>query len=147
MWIIFEGLDKSGKTTLMREFAKATQYTHILIDRGPAGYITYDVLFKRHTSNREANFLQQAKHITQNNTIVIYCYANEEVTNRRLQQHNEKQIEVNKTFEQMQDMYTQNVFKCYGMDSVMTLNTSYHSIESCVARIIKAINDVDIVEF
>ena len=50
MFVIFEGLDKTGKTTLEWELLKATNFKHIVIDRGPVGYMTFDRLFGRSTN-------------------------------------------------------------------------------------------------
>ena len=48
MWVIFEGLDKAGKTTLEWEFLKATNFKHVVIDRGPVGYMTFDKILGRY---------------------------------------------------------------------------------------------------
>ena len=42
MWIIFFFFYKVGKTTLEWEFLKATNFKHVVIDRGPVGYMTFD---------------------------------------------------------------------------------------------------------
>ena len=47
MWVIFEGLDKAGKGTLEWGLLKATNFKHIVIDRGPVGYMVFDKLFNR----------------------------------------------------------------------------------------------------
>ena len=47
MIIIFDGMDKVGKTTLIHALDKATNYEHIIIDRGPNSYLVYDKLYKR----------------------------------------------------------------------------------------------------
>lgn len=37
MYLIFEGLDKTGKTTIIEEINKRTKYKYITRDRGAAG--------------------------------------------------------------------------------------------------------------
>jgi len=45
--VIFEGMDKTGKTTLKEEFNKRTNFIHYVVDRGPISNIVYNNLFNR----------------------------------------------------------------------------------------------------
>ena len=51
MWVIFEGLDKVGKTTLEWDLHRATNFKHVVIDRGPVGYMVFDKIFDRETED------------------------------------------------------------------------------------------------
>lgn len=46
-FIFFEGVDKVGKTTLLRAVDKATNYQHFCIDRCLGSAYTYDLITKR----------------------------------------------------------------------------------------------------
>lgn len=46
-FIFFEGVDKVGKTTLLRAVDKATNYRHFCIDRCLGSAYTYDLITKR----------------------------------------------------------------------------------------------------
>ena len=94
MWVIFEGLDKTGKGTLEKEFCKATNYEHVIIDRGPVGYIIYDHIFGRVESDRIINFTRQIQQINMScNSAIIHCHADESEVNERLKKHGEHQID------------------------------------------------------
>ena len=45
--IVFEGPDKSGKSTLVREFNKATNFAYLVLDRGTVSSKVYSELFGR----------------------------------------------------------------------------------------------------
>lgn len=74
MWVIFEGLDKAGKTTLEWEFLKATNFKHVVIDRGPVGYMTFDKILGRETKLGNQEFIYQARKIMKSGDfMVVYC--------------------------------------------------------------------------
>lgn len=140
MWVIFEGLDKTGKTTLEWEFLKATNFKHIIIDRGPAGYLVFDRILKRATKEGNKNFIKQAKQIADNkDALVVYCFANEDVVNERLAAHNEKQLQSGYDYNFMQKVYFSNVKHLYNPERTLLLDTSYKTIEECIQLILEQI--------
>ena len=81
----------AGKTTLEWEFLKATNFKHVVIDRGPMGYMTFDKLFDRETKLGNQEFIHQARKIMKSKDfMVVYCFASEDVAARRLKEHNEE---------------------------------------------------------
>lgn len=87
MWLIFEGLDKSGKTTLEWSFLKATNYKHNIIDRGPVGYLVFDKVFGRSTKLGDQEFIKQARKVSKSkNFFVVYCRTDKDVAEERLKQ-------------------------------------------------------------
>ncbi len=50
MMIFFEGVDRCGKTTLMKKFNKITKFKYLTIDRGPLSYYVYSQVFQRERS-------------------------------------------------------------------------------------------------
>lgn len=144
MWVIFEGLDKSGKGTLEREFLKATNFKHIVIDRGPAGYMTFDKIFGRKTEESDRYFIYQAYEAMKTNQfMVVYCVVNKKVAQERLKAHNEK---CPYDYAKAQRIYDFNVLTCYGtfgmQDNVLRLDTTNRSIEECTALIIEKLQEV-----
>lgn len=134
MFVIFEGLDKAGKGTLEWEFLKATNFKHIVIDRGPAGYIVFDNLFNRQTDEGDIGFIHSARiAMDSGDFMVVYCRVNSALALARIAEHNETcPYDYNKA----QNMYDWCVGTIYDKERVVTIDTSM-SIEECVNEIIK----------
>lgn len=143
MWVIFEGLDKTGKTTLEWEFLKATNFKHVVVDRGPMGYMTFDKLFGRDTKLGNQEFIRQARKAMKSggNTFVVYCYADENVVNERLKKHGEKLLKEvepykGRSYAKVQKLYATNVVRYYKPERTLMLDTTNKSIDECI-RLIK----------
>ena len=135
MWIIFEGLDKAGKTTLEWEFLKVTNFKHIIIDRGPAGYLVFDTLFKRRT---EAGNKQYAKNIAlmkaSDDFVVVYCKAAIDVAMQRLKEHNET---CPYDYNEAQGLYDFAIEKMYKEKGIKVIEVdTTKSIEECIELIV-----------
>lgn len=76
MFIVLEGFDKVGKTTLLKEFGKINSWEQVIIDRGPAGYLFFDDLYQRGTEEREFSYEQDLKLITDNPSQWCAIYLN-----------------------------------------------------------------------
>lgn len=140
MWVIFEGLDKAGKTTLEWEFLKATNFKHMVIDRGPMGYMTFDKLFDRETKPGNHDFIHQARKIMKNQDfMVVYCFASEMVAAKRLNEHNE---ECPYDYGKAQKLLRDNVRRFYKPEKTLELDTSDKSIPECVRMIIEKLEEV-----
>lgn len=140
MWVIFEGLDKAGKGTLEWEFLKATNFKHMVIDRGPMGYMTFDKLFDRETKLGNQDFIHQARKIMKNQDfMVVYCHASEEIVAERLKEHNE---ECPYNYGKAQKILRDNIHRYYKPERVLELNTGDKSIAECVQAIIEKLEEV-----
>lgn len=141
MWIIFEGLDKTGKTTLERELLKETNFEHIVIDRGPAGYLAFDEIFKRETNFcRNQEFLKQAKMVKNSDDIlVIYCTTEEYIAKRRLLLHKET---CPYNYKNAQKIYEYNVNFLYDSNKLLILNTGDKNLKECIELIIEKIEEL-----
>lgn len=136
MWVIFEGLDKSGKGTLEREFLKATNYKHIVIDRGPVGYALFDVLLGRvekSSAQRWGDLINDMKKC--NDFIVVYCKVPAVVAMQRVAEHNEECPKYEYDFAQY--FYDLGIKKLYEEEGikVITVDTT-KTIEECVELIL-----------
>ena len=142
MWVIFEGLDKTGKSTLEWEFLKATNFKHVVIDRGPVGYLTFDELFDRSTKLGKQEFIHQARKCMKGKAefMVVYCYTNEASANKRAVAHGEKPVsEVapykGRDYKKVQKLYETNVARYYKPERTLLLDTTDKSIDECVQLI------------
>lgn len=139
MWVIFEGLDKSGKGTLEREFLKKVNYEHIIVDRGPVGYMVFDEIFGRTTKDRKENFIRQARRIMKSNDfIIVYCKAPFEVVQDRLKEHKE---ECPYDYKKAQKLYNTCINRFYFKNFVIEVDTT-KSVDDCVDLIIKKLEEV-----
>lgn len=141
MWVIFEGLDKAGKTTLEWEFLKATNFKHMVIDRGPVGYMTFDKLFDRETKLGTQDFIHHARKIMKNQDfMVVYCFVSEDVAAKRLAEHNE---ECPYDYDKAQKLLRNNINRYYNRpEKVLELDTSNLTISECVLMIIEKLEEV-----
>jgi len=148
MWVIFEGLDKTGKTTLEWEFLKATNFKHVVVDRGPMGYMTLDKLFGRDTKLGNQEFIHQARKAMKpgGNTFVVYCYTDENVVNERLKKHGEKLLQEvepykGRSYAKVQKLYATNVARYYKPERTLMLDTTNKSIDECIHLIKEKIEE------
>lgn len=144
MWVVFEGLDKTGKTTLEWEFMKATNFKHVVVDRGPVGYMVFDMLLERGTEEGYKEFIKQSESMMKcgSGFMVVYCKASESVVNDRLERHNEKQLECNATYEFMSNLYYNNVKLYYSGQKSIIIDTGINSIDQCIALILGKLKEV-----
>ena len=138
MWVVFEGLDKTGKTTLEWAFQKKVQFKDLVIDRGPAGYEVLDIMLNRADSKRTESYKEQAKIVNENKCFfVVYCEASEESVLNRLNSCNEKLPTKSISYKECQELYRKKLEEYYNKDKIVYLNTSDLSIEECVNKIVE----------
>ena len=86
MIVLFEGMDKVGKTTLIHALDKATNYEHIIIDRGPNSYLAYDKIYGR---PYKLDHLKTEMDLKNTSHLCVYCYADESDIKSRLEEAGE----------------------------------------------------------
>lgn len=89
MFLIYEGVDKVGKGTIEQLMNKRHGYQFVNIDRGPLGFIAYDKIYDRLTEDR-LRIYEKEWNLIKNNCLVIYLYASEETSFKRILEHNEE---------------------------------------------------------
>lgn len=140
MWVIFEGLDKAGKTTLEWEFLKATNFKHVVIDRGPVGYMTFDKILGRETKLGNQEFINQARKICKNKDfMIVYCTCDANTALERIKAHNE---ECPYDYAKAQKLYRDNVRMYYKPEKTLELDTTNKSIDECVELIVEKLEEV-----
>lgn len=135
MIVIFDGMDKVGKTTLIHALDKATNYEHIIIDRGPNSYLVYDKLYDRPYA---ADHLKTEMDIRNSSHLCIYCHADEEDIKARLKEANEHFAYEQGTIASVSSLFDGSMEKS-NLD-VLYINTSMCDVGEAVAMIKRAID-------
>lgn len=141
MWVIFEGLDKAGKTTLEWSFLKATNFKINVIDRGPIGYLVFDKIFGRTTKDGDQEFIRQAKKINKSKDFfVVYCIVDSDIAKVRLEEHKEK---CPYDYDEAQKLMKKKMSQFYSKERMLILDTTNKSIEQCTDEIIDWMEEVN----
>lgn len=85
--LIFEGMDKTGKDTLINEIAQLTDYKYVCIDRAVVGFKTYNSILNK--SHPASDYDIMEKELLGVSHLMIYCRPEIETIRRRLKEHNE----------------------------------------------------------
>lgn len=95
MFIIFEGADKTGKSTLIKRLNEATDYKHWVLDRGIISSIVYNDIYKRKNEKMYFKYLEKIKEI---NPLIIFTYSSIENIEGRLNNSKEELPNVQKEY-------------------------------------------------
>ena len=133
MILIFCGIDKSGKTTLIKAFHERTNYRYPCIDRFTPTSYAYGQLRNRDLNYNEY-FLEDLKLI--NNTIIFYLECSDKTLKERFKKTKETDISINDVFELSRN------YREYLISTplkVVFINTEL-SIEKNINRIVREIS-------
>lgn len=131
MIVIFDGMDKVGKTTLIHALDKATNYEHIIIDRGPTSYLVYDEIYNRPYAMDHVKTEMDLKNTSH---LSVYCYADDEDIEARLAAAGESFEEAQGSISEVKNKFFSSVDKT-SLDTIY-INTSTMTIDEAVSRII-----------
>lgn len=140
MYIVYEGMDKTGKGTLKRAVAEATNFKYIHIDRGPIGYMVYDEIYGRKSDESIKQF-ENDWNVLKNDVLVVYLTATYETIEKRIEKYNDPildrdlLIKTNEMYDRLITKYCQNV-------PWVVVDTTVNSIKKCVQYIIDFIDEV-----
>lgn len=144
MIIILEGVDRVGKTSVMKKICQLTNYKFPMMDRGPAGFMAYDIIFGRDTAERSASYAKNAEELNQMDVLIVYLYANgNELLNRMIKEGKELPYEnhednINEIINRS-DIYN-TMIDIYSPGKVLKINTTTRPIDEVVRTIL---NEVD----
>ena len=130
--IIFEGIDGSGKDTLIAAFHKATNWRHFIINRGPATYIVYGQLHIRPLDY--CDYYLFDKQLAAVGCVMVYLEASKPEIIRR----NIKKADGDIEFDDIDEIIKryENFIKITYM-RVIRINTEIHTVDECVGVIMK----------
>lgn len=135
MIVIFDGMDKVGKTTLIHALDKATNYEHIIIDRGPTSYLVYDEIYNR---PYKTDHVKTEMDLRNTSHLCIYCYANNNDIEARLVEAGESFEEAQGSISEVKDKFAISVEET-SLDTIF-INTSRRTIDEAISKIIDEIN-------
>lgn len=140
MWVVFEGLDKSGKTTLEWSFLKRTDYKHQVVDRGPAGYMAFDRIFGRSTAEGDTEFMRQAMKMNMDpDVLVVYCHCSADVAMSRLQEYGE---DCPYDYSEADSLLYKYVNMMYESNKMVMIDTTSISVEEATEKIVDKLIDM-----
>lgn len=88
-FIMIEGVDRTGKTTLQHRLNKATKFKYIIIDRSYLSHIVYNEVYNR--EYKEENYKELEDIFYNMNTLLIYLYADKNTLQKRLNEEDKYQ--------------------------------------------------------
>lgn len=138
--IVFEGADKTGKTTLINRFNKQTNFKYLVLDRFTISSKVYNEYFSR---NRE-EYYKNIENIFCNsfNVLLIYCYCSESDNKKRLIDNGEV-LPINiKDYKDVNAKFLENIFNS-NYKKYLLVDTTLHNVKDCVSKIISFVEDND----
>lgn len=114
--IIFDGVDKVGKTTLKTMFDKHMDFFHWTIDRGPLSHMVYNISYRRNGQNL---FIGNVTKVCRN-AILIYVKADEETVKERILRAGEKLVDLKRDMRLFDTVFNATVHQWKGAISVDT---------------------------
>ena len=132
--IIFEGIDKTGKTTLFKAYRKATKWQPLCWDRGPGSNIVYNRVYDREDKSKQ---LYKAEQFLEDNFIVylVYCYTRVDLTERRIEKAGEPLL-VRQTYESAKYIYEYNYLEKTPFTRIIRLDTGKNTVEECLGALL-----------
>ena len=132
VFLIFEGTDKTGKSTLISEVHKATQFKYPIIDRFSGSSVAYGKFRKRDLKYEQ--YFELEKYLF-SKCILFYLTTSKENIEKRMIEKDEKDIKVEE-IEEVKKCYEEYLkktfFKYYIIDTSK-------SIDECVKEIVEII--------
>lgn len=117
MLVFVEGIDKTGKDTLVRYINELTNYKHCVLTRGPISTSAYAYKFKR---KYDDSYIKSLK-----DSLIIYLTADTEDLNIRFKITNEPEINKDEDKKLFDNIITELKIK-YGL-KVIKVNTSNYT--------------------
>jgi deoxyadenosine/deoxycytidine kinase len=145
MLLIFEGMDRVGKTTLMNKITQLTDYKFPMMDRGPAGFMTYDTIFDRVTAERKLSYFKDAESLNQMDVLYIYLHASGKELLRRLKKEG-KPLAYSTDKEMIlhicdtEEIYENMIYSMYHPGKVLVLDTTSTPVEELVTKVLLEID-------
>ena len=138
MLVIFEGVDKSGKTTLLKEFLKRSNYKHIVYDRGPISQSVFADLFGRQ-ADKDLNVV--IYNLRKLKNLIVLCEADCDIIKQRLNEANESLPKELQDIERTK-LYFELYTKMSGFNYLI-VDTTNRTIDDCLDLIERKIEEIE----
>jgi len=92
--IFVEGVDRVGKTTLIEAIHKATDYKHIIVDRGVISNMVYSISKKRYSKRNMEKYNEIDSSLGRMNALVIYVTCDTDIIQKRIELTNHEYVDV-----------------------------------------------------
>lgn len=136
--IIFEGVDKSGKTTLKDKFNKATNFNYVVLDRLTTSSKIYNNFFERDRLEYYENFERSVKRNF--NILVVLCECKTETIIERLKNANEFLPEKLMDIDKVKAAFREEVDNSF--DNYIVIDTE-EEIDECVNTLVNRVNEME----
>ena len=136
--IIFEGVDKSGKTTLKDVFNKKTNFSYVVLDRLTTSSKIYNNFFERNRLKYYEEFERSV--LSSFNVLVVLCECETNLIIERLKNANEFLPEKLKDIDKVKAAFRKEVDDSFS--NYVVIDTT-REIEECVNELIKRVNEME----
>lgn len=141
MYIILEGLDKTGKTTIKEELKKKKYGSckNVVIDRGPASNLFFDDILNRSTDKRKKEFLKDIYDLENIDGIIVYCKSSkEDIVDRHVKAKEKVPYYILDKKEEVEEKYLEYCF-LYNKNMII-VDTSLLTKKQVLNEILKEVN-------
>lgn len=136
MILIFEGVDKVGKTTLIKEFHTATNFVHPVIDRFTGTTWVYDKIYERNVVDEDQIFsIENSFNKRFHPLLVLVFCSNQEEHQERLARSEDKGMDFGKVVE-AQRLFYQYFHQKTKYEYKIMIDTYNRSTDECVKEIV-----------
>ena len=147
MFISIEGVDRTGKDTILSALDKKTGWQNCNMMRGPAGCLTYDKIYNRETKQRYDEALSVANTIKSTTHLIVYLYADIQTITKRLNDEIEEGgsgyfAPEPWSIKDVLELYEKNIDFLYTPEEVIKINTGKYNVDDCVSMIISKIEEI-----
>lgn len=137
--IIFEGVDKSGKTSLKDKFNKKTNFSYVVLDRLTTSSKIYNDFFNRDRLEYYNKFERSI--VTTFNVLVVLCECDTSLIEERLEKANEVLPEQLKNIDEVKKAFEREIEKSF--TNYIVIDTTNRSIDDCVEDIIVRVSEME----
>jgi len=140
--IIFEGVDKSGKSTLMKAFNKISNFKHVCIDRAYVSHIVYSMNRKTEVENM-IHFpvaMDTMNHIP--GLVIVHVTAEVSCIKSRCEFHEETPFDIEADSFRFSVVIDAMKQLCPEIP-ILTIDTTSLSIEDSASQVLDAINELE----
>jgi len=141
--LIFEGADKSGKTSLREMIRRARNHEDVTLDRFFGSMIVYGKVFNKYTPEQMFDFEMKEKLFEANfKPVLIYCSTSMSVLKMRLLRHGHEEIPDKVLSDTLAEF--NGYFKKTAYTLKIKIDTDEQTLEQSVNAIVKYLKDVGV---